>query len=103
MVRMIRTIGRRGTVHKDVFRFTYAMNYVVQVTVCMLTPAAIWIGLGWLCCNRWGVGDWIMIPAIILGVVTGFISMVRFLLTSARAIDPTEPDPTERKEEHSEK
>lgn len=89
--------------HKDIFRFTYALNYVFQVTICLLTPAAIWIGLGWLCCHRWGVGKWIMIPAIILGVISGSVSMFRFLMTSARVIDPTTPDPidspTEKKED----
>ncbi len=76
--------------HKEVFRFTYALNYVFQVTVCMLTPAALWIGLGWLCCNRWGMGKWAMILGILLGVGTGVVSMFRFLITSSRAIDPTE-------------
>ena len=85
--------------HKDVFRFTYALNYVFQVTICLLTPVAIWIGLGWLCCNRWGVGRWAMILAVILGVVSGFASMFRFLMTSSRVIDPTEPKSSEGKEE----
>ena len=85
--------------HKDVFRFTYALNYVFQVTVCILTPAAIWIGLGWLCCNRWGMDRWVMIPAIILGVVTGFVSMIRFLMTSARVIDPTDSESLKGKED----
>ena len=79
--------------HKDIFRFTYALNYVFQVTVCLLTPAAIWIGLGWLCYHRWGVGKWIMILSIVLGVVSGAVSMFRFLMTSARIIDPTSPEP----------
>ena len=78
--------------HKDIFRFTYALNYVFQVTVCLLTPAAMWIGLGWLCCNRWGVGKWAMILSIVLGVVSGSVSMFRFLMTSARVIDPTTPE-----------
>lgn len=85
--------------HKDVFRFTYALNYVFQVTVCMLTPAAMWIGLGWLCCNRWGMGKWVMILTIVLGVISGVVSMFRFLMTSARIIDPTAPDPVDKKEE----
>lgn len=89
--------------HKDIFRFTYALNYVFQVTVCLLTPAAMWIGLGWLCCNRWGVGKWAMILSIVLGVVSGSVSMFRFLMTSARVIDPTAPESSggshEKKEE----
>lgn len=85
--------------HKDVFRFTYALHYVFQVTVCLLTPVALWMGLGWLCHSRWGLGRWVMIPAIVLGVVSGFASMIRFLMTSARIIDPTEPDSAEKKEE----
>ena len=57
----------------------------------MITPAALWIGLGWLCCNRWGMGRWAMILAILLGVGTGVVSMFRFLMASDRVIDPTDP------------
>lgn len=81
--------------HKDIFRFTYALNYVFQVTFCMLTPAAMWIGFGWLLHHRWGVGKWALILCIVLGVISGVISMFRFLMTSARIIDPTEPDQKE--------
>ena len=83
--------------HKDIFRFNYAMNYVFQVTISMLTPATIWIGFGLLLHRRWGVGKWALILCIIVGVISGVISMFRFLMTSARMIDPIAED--EKKEE----
>ncbi len=87
--------------HKDVFRFAYAMNYVFQVTFCMLTPAALWIGAGWYLHHRLGVGKWVFVLAIVLGVITGVVSMFRFLLTSAHAIDPTSPEQKGEKDRES--
>ena len=81
--------------HKEFFRFQYAMNYVFQVTVSMLTPAAIWIGLGLLLNRRWGVGKWALILCILIGVFSGCYSMFRFLMTTTRMIDPTAEDKKE--------
>lgn len=75
--------------HKKVFRFVYALNYVFQVGFCMLTPAALFILGGWYLTNHCGVGKWALIVSIVLGIVCGMYSMFRFLLTSAYSIDPT--------------
>lgn len=76
--------------HKKMFRFVYAMNYVFQVAFCLLTPAALFILGGWYLTNRCGVGKWALIVSIVLGVLCGMYSMITFLLSSAHAIDPTE-------------
>lgn len=75
--------------HRKVFRVVYAMNYLMQAAFCLLCPAGLCVGLGWLTVHRWGVGQWAMILAIVLGVLSGFVSMISFLLKSAHAIDPT--------------
>ncbi|MBR4308321.1 MAG: AtpZ/AtpI family protein [Oscillospiraceae bacterium] len=64
----------------------------------MLTPTAIWIGFGLLLSRRWGVGNWTLILCILIGVISGCYSMFRFLLTSARMIDPIAED---KKEDNS--
>jgi len=76
--------------HKRVFSFVYAMNYIMQTAFCLLTPAALFIGGGWFLHNRCGVGKWAMVVAIILGVLTGIYSMFHFLITTMNHIDPTE-------------
>lgn len=75
---------------KKVFSFVYALNYVFQAAFSMLTPAAVFIGGGWLLVHRCGVGKWVMIPGIVLGVLMGTYSLFHFLLTTMNHIDPTE-------------
>ena len=75
---------------KKVFSFVYALNYITQTAFCLITPAALFIGGGWLLTNRCGVGRWVMAVAIILGVLTGLYSMFSFLITTMNHVDPTE-------------
>lgn len=81
---------------KKLFRVVYAMNYLMQAAFCLLFPAGVCIGFGWLAVHRWGVGVWAMIVAIIAGVLIGFFSMISFLLKSAHAIDPTASEGDEK-------
>ncbi len=77
---------------KKLFQVVYAMNYISQVAFCLLCPAGLFIGLAWFLTSRGYLGSWAMAAGIILGVLTGFWSMISFLLKSAKAIDPTEKE-----------
>lgn len=77
---------------KDAFCFAYAMQYVFQVTFSMLTPAALFIGGGWLLHTRCGLGKWVLIVGIVLGLVSGLYSMFAFLLSSVKSVDPTKKE-----------
>ena len=81
---------------KNAFRFVYAMQYLFQVAYCMLTPAALFIGGGWLLHTYCGVGKWVLAVAIVLGLLTGLYSMFSFLLSSAKSVDPTKKEDTPR-------
>ena len=74
--------------HRKVFRFAYAMNYLFQVTISLLTPAALLIGVGWLLHHYCNVGKWVMVLTAVLGLICGMYSMICFLLKAA--VDPTE-------------
>lgn len=75
---------------KKIFSFVYALNYISQVAFMMLVPAALIIGGGWLLTNRCGLGKWVLVVSIVLGIVCGMYSMITFLLRSAACVDPTE-------------
>ncbi len=75
---------------KKVFSFVYALNYIMQTALSLITPAALFIGGGWFLTDRCGVGKWAMAVAIILGVLTGLYSMFSFLITTANHVDPTQ-------------
>ena len=74
---------------KKVFSVVYAMNYLSQAAFSLLFPAGAFILGGWLLNRYCGVGRWVLILAIVLGVVLGFGSMISFLLKTSHAIDPT--------------
>ena len=81
---------------KKAFRFVYAMQYLFQVAYCMLTPMALLIGGGWLLHTYCGVGKWIFVVGIVLGVCTGLYSMIAFLLSSSSSVDPTKKEDAPR-------
>ncbi len=88
---------------KKVFRAVYAMNYLMQAAFCLLFPAGIFILGGWLLVNRCSAGNWALIVGIVLGVLTGFFSMISFLLKSAHAIDPTSAQGGQEQHDRSKK
>lgn len=74
---------------KRIFRVLYAAHFISQTAFSMLTPAALFIGLGWFLTRRCGWGKWAMVTSIILGVLTGLYSMIYFLVKYSGSIDPT--------------
>ncbi len=76
--------------HKKIFSFVYAINYITQAAITMIIPAGLIIGGGWLLHNRCGIGKWVMVLAIVLGVLTGIYSLFHFIIATMNHIDPTE-------------
>lgn len=75
--------------HKKVFRFVYALNYVLQAGFTFICPAGLIILGGWLLHNRCGVGRWVMIVAIVFGVLAGMLSFFKYIIRTVHQIDPT--------------
>ena len=73
---------------KKVFRVAYAINYLTHAIFTLLCPAVLFIGGAWLLQNKCGWGNWVMIVGIVLGVLTGVFSFFRFILVSAKQLDP---------------
>ncbi len=74
--------------HRKVFHFAYAMNFLFQVTITLLTPGALLVGGSWLLYRYCNVGKWIMVLGLVIGLICGLYSMICFLLKAT--IDPTE-------------
>ncbi len=65
-------------------RFVYAMNYMAQVAWSFVFPAALFIGPGYLLCEFFHWPDWVMVAAIVLGVVNGIYSMFLYIVRYAK-------------------
>ncbi len=77
-------------------RSMYLWNIAIQSIVSLLSPIAILCAVAWLLSERLGVGSWIYAVLILLGVLVGLVSMVRFLLGASRALDVLEREHREK-------
>lgn len=72
------------------FGFLYAVNIISQAIFTLLTPAALAFGVAWLFVSRVGAPSWLYAVLIPLGVIAGFISMIKFVLSATAALERLE-------------
>ena len=61
----------------------YGLHMIVQAIVSLVSAPALLTLLAWYLHTYRGVGEWIYAPLIIFGVLTGFVSMIRYLLAAS--------------------
>ena len=74
-------------------RFTgalYVINIIVQAAFTLLTPAGLMFLLSWLLVDRCGAPTWIYAVTITVGVLAGFISMIRFVISASEGLERLE-------------
>lgn len=82
--------GEGCAMPKKLFKAVYALNFIFQAAFSMIIPAGLLILGGWYLNSRCGWGRWVLITAIVLGVVFGFYSMIYYIVKTKDYIDPTE-------------
>lgn len=68
----------------------YFINIVFQALISLVSPGALMFLFAWLLNTYAGVGAWIYVVLIILGVLSGLWSMVTFIVKATRALDAIE-------------
>ena len=76
--------------HKRFFNAMYVFNVILQAFFSLLTPVALGFVIAWLLVTRLSVGEWAYVVFIILGVGSGLVGMVRFVLSSMSGIERLE-------------
>jgi F0F1-type ATP synthase assembly protein I len=66
------------------------INIVFQSIFTLLWQIGAAIFVGWIFVRFANAPPWIYVPLIIVGVVSGFVSMVRFILAAMRSLDRIE-------------
>ena len=74
---------------QSLFRFVYALNYISQAAFMLICPAGLIIWSGWALVHRVGLGKWVLILAIVLGILVGLYTMFSFILKTVQSFDPT--------------
>lgn len=68
----------------------YVINIIVQAIFTLLCEIGLAVLIGWLATTYWGAQGWIYVPLIVAGVLIGFISMVKFILTAMKSLESLE-------------
>lgn len=80
------------SVHKKLFNVLYVLNIVFQAIFTLLTPALFFGFIAWLLNTRAGLERWIFAPFIIVGVLIGFYSMIKFTISAMSGLERLEKE-----------
>ena len=65
--------------NKKVYNSLKYISMITQLGIAVITPAILCtFGAIWLK-NKFGLGDWIVIAGIILGIASGFYSLISYM------------------------
>ena len=68
----------------------YLLNIIFQSFFDLAMPIGISILASWLLVEKASAPGWIYAPLVVIGVIIGFSSMIRFILSAMRALDRLE-------------
>ena len=77
--------------------FVYVLNIIFQALFSLLFSIALLFGIGYLLVEVMGAPEWAYIPCILVGVGTGLVSMVKFILAAMQGLDRLEAERGKRK------
>ena len=76
--------------YKKAISALHVVNIVSQSIFTLLWQIALGVGIGYVAVTYWSAPGWIYVPLILVGVFTGLVSMVRFLLAAMKSLDRLE-------------
>lgn len=77
---------------KNTYNAVYVINIVFQAIFTLLWQIGLAVFIGWVTVDRLGAPEWLYVVFITLGAITGFISMIKFILKAMRSLDSIEKE-----------
>ena len=70
----------------------YVINIIAQAIVTLLIPAALMLAIAWLFVEKCGAPGWLYAVLITLGIISGFVSMIRFVIRASESLERMEKE-----------
>lgn len=70
----------------DKYKHVRAAAYLTQFGLNMVSPIVLCIVIGLWLKNKFNLGSWLMIVAILLGVAASFLNMITFIKTVTKEV-----------------
>ena len=81
-----------GGLYRKLVGALYVMNIVFQSFITLASPIALCFFISWLLERYAGAERWIYAPFLILGVLSGFYSMVKFVIAAMSGYERLESE-----------
>lgn len=81
---------------KGAYSALYTANVVFQSIFTLLMHISAGLLLSWLLVSKLELPSWLYAVVIVISVLSGFLSMVRFILSTMRALDNLEKQKQEK-------
>ena len=75
----------------------YVVNIVFQSIFTLLWQIFTALVIGWVCVEKLNAPRWVYVPLILVGVVSGLVSMVRFILAAMKSLERIEEQKRKKK------
>ena len=92
-----------ATVYKKIVNVMYVLNIVFQSFFNLALPMLLMAGGAWLLVRYVSAPEWIYAPFIVLGALTGFYSMVKFILSAMASLERLEREHKDGKSNNGDK
>ena len=76
--------------YRKIISATYVLNIIFQSFFNLAFPIGLGILFSWLLVEKAAAPGWIYAPLVLIGVIIGFSSMIRFTLSAMRALERLE-------------
>ena len=68
----------------------YVINIIAQAMFTLLITAALMLAVAWLFVEKCGAPGWLYAVLVTLGIISGFISMIRFVIRASESLERLE-------------
>lgn len=75
----------------------YVINVVFQAIFTLLWQIGTALAIGWIFVEKLNAPKWLYVPLILVGVGSGLVSMVRFILAAMRSLESLEEQKRKKK------
>ncbi len=79
-----------GLMYKKAVSAFYVINIAFQAIFTLAWQIALGFGIGYLAVRFLSAPSWIYVPLILVGAVTGFVTMIRFLIAAMKSLERLE-------------
>ena len=88
-------------------RRTYSIIYVINIVSQSIFTILLHIGLSlllaWFLVEKCGAPNWLYVVILLIGVITGLISMIKFILSTMYALDKLEQSQKDKRRQNGNK